>query len=311
MYRVFKHITIIAILLNTLSLFAQHTLQFTQYEFNTVAFNPAYAGTREDINATLLNRNQWVNVDGAPVTQTFTGDTNIPGSNVGVGLSFINDKIGFENTTYAYADISYTVMFNNYHRLSLGLKAGATKYSLDSELLMDSDAINDSYIDNISNEWQPNFGFGIYYRSDNWFLALSSPKVINSIPTTSKVHTKTSKYINLYITGGYIFNLSRSLKLKTTSLVALRTDNTKDVAYNLTASFLINDNLTIGGSYRIGDAVGLLTTVNIFDNLKAGYAYEYNTSKLGNSSVGSHEVFLNYKVSLFRPMSKCQCPNKF
>ena len=103
---------------------AQQLQQFSQYMYNTVAINPAYAGSRERLNITLLNRNQWVGINGAPVTQTFSAHSSIPGTNLGVGLSFINDKLGYENSTYVFADFSYTINLNEDYRLSFGLKAG-------------------------------------------------------------------------------------------------------------------------------------------------------------------------------------------
>ena len=151
--------------------FSQQTPQFTQYLYNAISINPAYAGSRERMVVNILNRNQWVGIDGAPNTQTLTAHTPLAGSNLGVGLSAINDRLGFESIVSAYADVSYTINLDPYerYRLSFGLKAGAVKYNLDEELL------GDPRTDIIDFSLRPNFGAGIYWRSTNYYFGLSAP----------------------------------------------------------------------------------------------------------------------------------------
>ncbi len=105
--KVFKTISFIAIIMLSFNSNGQQHAQFSQYMYNTISINPAYAGSREIMVINLLNRNQWIGVNGAPITQTFSAHTSIPNTKLGVGLSFLNDKLGYEKTTYAYADVSY------------------------------------------------------------------------------------------------------------------------------------------------------------------------------------------------------------
>ncbi|AXT20183.1 type IX secretion system membrane protein PorP/SprF [Flavobacteriaceae bacterium AU392] len=286
--------------------FAQQLPQFTQYIYNTVSINPAYAGTREKFNITVLNRNQWVGVDGAPVTQTFSSDTNLEESNVGIGLSVINDRLGFEKITYAYADVSYTINLNDDYRLTFGLKAGGTRYGIDSELLTDPDAIGDIFLDRTFNRWEPNFGAGIYYRSDDWFIAFSSPRIINYAGNTNTDFLGIER-VSYYLNGGYLLNLHSRVTFRPTFLV--KYTNGAPASVDLTANFLINKKLWLGTSYRVGESFGGLATFQVTNNLKAGYSYEYNTSKIRQFTTGSHEIFLIYEFELFRP--KCNCGNKF
>ena len=117
--------------------FGQQQAQFTQYMYNTISINPAYAGSREVMVINLLNRNQWVGVNGAPVTQTLSVHTSIPKTKLGVGLSVINDRLAYERTTYITTDVSYTIKLREDYQLAFGLKVGASKFTLDDEILND------------------------------------------------------------------------------------------------------------------------------------------------------------------------------
>ena len=287
---------------------SQQLPQFTQFIFNTISINPAYAGTREKLTVAFLNRNQWVGIDGGPVTQTFTADTSIPYSNLGVGLSVINDQLGFERITYAYADGSYTVNLNKDYRLSFGLKAGATRYDIDPDLLSDSEAIGDQFLDRNFNRWEPNFGAGLYLRTDNWFVGFSSPRIIN-YANNSDLDFLGIERISYYLNGGYLLNLSSGLTFRPT--VLFKFTNGAPPSADLTANFLVNEKLWLGASYRTGDGFGGLATFQAFKNLRVGYAYEYTINSIRQFTSGSHEVFITYQFDLFRPVSQCNCPNKF
>ncbi len=285
---------------------AQQLPQFSQYMFNTVSINPAYAGTRERLNVTLLNRNQWVGIKGGPVTQTLSVDSAIPETNLGLGLSVVNDKLGYEGTTYIYADFSYSISINDDYRLSFGLKAGASKYSIDTELLNDPDAQNDIYLDQLFNRWKPNFGAGIYYRSREWFVSLSTPRLITYTNDTN-IDYQSFERSSYYLMGGAMLNLNKKLKMKPTFLV--KYTNGAPLSYEFTANFLINDQLWLGAAYRFKDALGAMVNFQVTENLKIGYAYEFNTSDIRPYTSGSHEIFINYQFEL--PWIKCNCNNVF
>jgi len=285
---------------------SQQLPQFTQYMYNTISINPAYAGTRERLNIALLNRNQWIGVNGAPVTQTITADMSIPNSNLGIGLSIINDKLGYERSSFIYSDLSYTIYMNKDYRLTFGFKAGVSKYGLDPDLLMDPSAIGDQYLDNIFNKWKPNFGAGIYYRSDDWFVSFSSPRIL-SYNNKTDIEYAAIERVSYYFNGGYMLNFNHHLKFKPTFL--LKYTNGAPVSVDLTGNFLINEKLWLGLAYRVGDALGGLVSLDATDNLKFGYAYEFATTALNPYTSGSHEIFIIYKFDY--PRSECDCENKF
>jgi len=285
---------------------SQQLPQFTQYMYNTISINPAYAGTRERLNIAFLNRNQWIGVNGAPVTQTITADMSIPNSNLGIGLSIIHDKLGYERTSFIYSDLSYTIYMNKDYRLTFGFKAGVSKYGLDPDLLMDPSAIGDQYLDNIFNKWKPNFGAGIYYRSDDWFVSFSSPRIL-SYNNKTDIEYAAIERVSYYFNGGYMLKFNHHLKFKPTFL--LKYTNGAPVSVDLTGNFLINEKLWLGLAYRVGDAIGGLVSLDATDNLKFGYAYEFATTALNPYTSGSHEIFMIYKFDY--PRSECDCENKF
>ena len=285
---------------------SQQLPQFSQYMVNMIVVNPAYAGSRERLNVTFLNRNQWVGVNGAPVTQTFSMHTAIPNKNLGVGLSLVHDELGYENTTFVYADVSYTININEDYRLSFGIKAGFSKYGLDPDLLMDPSAVGDQYLDKIFNKAKPNFGFGFFYRSDDWFLGLSSPRMItyNNATDIEYVAIERASY---YLNGGYMLEFNPQLKFKPTFLV--KYTNGAPVSFDLTANFLINEKLWLGAAYRFGDALGGMISIQATDNLRFGYSYEFITSEINPYTSGSHEIFISYEFDFPKP--RCNCENNF
>ncbi len=285
---------------------AQQLPQFSQYMYNTVAINPAYAGSRERLNITLLNRNQWVGLEGAPVTQTMSMHSAIPATNLGIGLSLINDKLGYENSTYLYTDVSYTINTSEDFRLSFGIKVGVSRYGLNADLLSDPQAIGDQYLDKIFNNWKTNIGIGVYYRSDDWYIGFSAPRFFNYENTTDIEYVAIDR-VSSYFIGGYMYKFNPQLKFKPTFLV--KYTNGAPVSVDLTANFLINEKLWLGAAYRVTESLGALMSLQANDNLKFGYSYEFNTSALTPYTSGSHEIFISYEFDFPRP--RCNCENNF
>ena len=210
---------------------AQQLPQFTQYMFNTTSINPAYAGSREAMNLTALHRNQWSGIDGNPVTSTFSFHTPMSNERVGLGLSYISDQLGYENTNYIYGDFSYSVPISWEAKLSFGLKAGFTNYNRD---LID---INDPNAQAVNN-WNPNFGAGVYVSTNRWFAGFSSPRILNnSLSLESTNVIKTIERNSYYAIAGLVLDLSLDIKLRPT--VITKFTNGAPMSYDATASFLV------------------------------------------------------------------------
>lgn len=283
---------------------AQQVPQFTQYMYNTISFNPAYAGSREIMVINVLNRNQWAGIHGAPITQTLSAHTSIPNTNFGVGLSIIKDELGYEKTTYGYADVSYTIRLNKYdaYKLAFGLKFGASKYDLDQNLLNDGFNSSDPFLDMVNFNWSPNIGAGIYFRGESFYLGVSSPKLINY--ENSNMEYVSLDRVSYFFNGGYLLDLNSNLKFKPTFLV--KYTNGAPMSLDLSTLFYINEKLWLGGSYRLFDSFGAIINFKVFDGLSFGYAYDYITSDLTAFSSGSHEFMINYEFVFPKPRCKCK-----
>ncbi|WP_142786217.1 PorP/SprF family type IX secretion system membrane protein [Changchengzhania lutea] len=286
---------------------AQQLPQFTQYMYNTISINPAYAGSREALSVVGLHRSQWVGFKGGPITQTLSVHTPLRNDRIGVGLSFIEDDLGPENFTYLYGDFSYTIPTGKIAKLAFGLKAGFTQYSLDADFRQ-SESLDD-VIYGIEDRWTPNIGLGVYWHTNKWYLGLSSPRVLNTDKNTEQGFEALDR-LSYYFTGGYVFDLSKNLKLKPAFLV--KATNGAPISYDLTANFLFAEKFWLGGSYRINEqtaAIGGIVDFQISRQLRIGYAYEKPISEINDYSTGSHELLLIYEFKFLS--SKLKSPRYF
>lgn len=287
---------------------AQQLPQFTQYMYNTIAVNPAYAGSRGALSIVGLNRNQWAGFDGGPQTQTLSIHSPLRNDKIGLGLSMINDKTGYENLTYIYGDFSYTIQGNDKFKISFGLKAGITTYKLASELYNSAVNGNDQYFNDRLDRLNPNFGAGILFHSERWYIGLSIPKLLTNDLNNSEYAAL--EVVHYYGIGGYVFDLNKNLKLKPSFMfkytkgAALSTD--------LTANLLFDEKFWLGGSYRINGkqrAIGALVDFQVSEQFRIGYTYEIPTGEIRPYTTGSHEILLMYEFKYTK--AKMKSPRYF
>jgi type IX secretion system PorP/SprF family membrane protein len=283
---------------------AQQLPQFTQYMYNTIAVNPAYAGSRGALSIVGLNRNQWAGFDGGPQTQTLSIHSPLRNEKLGLGLSLINDKSGFENFTYAYADFSYTIQANDDVDISFGLKGGMTYYKLASELYNLTEVNQDPYFNDKLDRWNANFGAGILLHSERWFAGLSIPKLINHDRSNNTDYAALER-VHYYAIGGYVFDMSDNLKFKPSFL--FKYTKGAPISTDLTANFLFNEKFWLGGSYRINGqqgAFGALADFQVTDQFRVGYTYEIPTGEIRAYTSGSHEILLMYEFKYLKRKQK-------
>lgn len=298
--KLFKLLSIVILLLSVPSVFAQQLPQFTQYMFNTISINPAYAGSRETLSVVGLHRSQWVGLEGGPETQTLSVHAPLRNEKIGLGLSFINDALGYENFSYIYGDFSYTIQTGANSKLAFGIKAGMTHYNLDEELLNDPSVVNDPFFNDVSNRWSPNIGAGLYWHSQRWYLGLSTPRILNTDYNNGgngNIDYVALERISYYFTGGYVFDLSNTIKLKPS--VLLKATNGAPLSFDVSANFLFNETLWLGAGYRIDNSAGSLGGIADFQvskQLRIGYAYEYPISDIRPYTSGTHEILLMFEV---------------
>ncbi len=282
---------------------AQQDPHYTQYMYNMNVMNPAYAGSKENLSFGLLYRKQWVNVDGAPSTFSFSGSTPV-GKNVGVGLSLISDEIGPVKEQNAYGDFSYTLNLGGEHRLALGLKAGATfqRIGLNSEISPSLPDLNDDAFREDTNNVYLNFGAGFFYYTNRYYVAFSVPNMLkaNHLDYNGiKYGTETQHY---FLTGGYVFDLSPTVKFKPFAMLksAFNSPSSVDVSTN----FLFNEKFEIGATYRVDDSFGAMVNYAINPNLRIGYAYDHIISDLKTVTTSSHEIILLFDLNFPKKVSR-------
>jgi type IX secretion system PorP/SprF family membrane protein len=299
-------ILIFALMLTCFTGFAQQDAQFTQYMYNTININPAYAGSRGVMSVFGLHRTQWVGLDGAPTTNAFSLNTPINYSNIGIGLSVVSDKIGPTKDNTLSADVSYTIPTSETYKLSFGIKASANMFNLDTSLLNPANA-NDPNLQNFNNEISPNFGAGIYLHSDKLYLGVSVPNFLQDSKYNDNAVAVFQERMTFYFIGGYVFDLSQSVKFKPAILTKAVTGSPLQV--DTSANFLFFDKLMLGGAYRWSAAFSAMAGFQITDGLFIGYSYDMETTELKNYNSGSHEVFLRFE--LFSKVSKMVSPRFF
>jgi type IX secretion system PorP/SprF family membrane protein len=286
--------------------FAQQDAQYTQYMYNTININPAYAGSRGVMSNFGLHRTQWVGLDGAPTTNAFSLNTPINDSNLGLGLSFVNDKIGPTSDNTISADLSYTINTSDTFKLSFGVKASGNFFNLDVNKLNPADPADDN-LQPFDNEFSPNIGAGVYLHSDKMYFGLSVPNFLQDKKYNDNQYAVFQERMNFYAIGGYVFDISQDVKFKPAFLTKLVTGSPLQV--DASANFLFMDKFMLGAAYRWDAAVSAMAGFQVTDGLFIGYGYDRETTNLRRFNSGSHEVFLRFE--LFNKVSKLVSPRFF
>jgi type IX secretion system PorP/SprF family membrane protein len=271
---------------------AQQDAMYSQYMFNYLAINPGYAGSRDVLSVTGLYRNQWVNVDGAPTTITFTADAPIARERMGIGLSVFSDKIGKEANTGVYGTYAYRLRLNQKGTLGFGANFGFTQYSANLTNAISNQAENFGNI----TELNPNFGFGVYYSTDKFYLSVSLPHILDSKLGSlqgSKLSSLARKHF--FIGAGYVFTINPSVKLKPSFLI--KAVEGAPVQADINANVWLVDRIGFGLLYRTGDAFAGLFEFQVTPAFRFGYAYDFTTTRIGAYTAGTHELMLRYEFA--------------
>lgn len=311
-----RYSLLLVLLLTTGAGFAQQTIQFSQYVFNGLAVNPAYAGYKEDWTVNMSFRSQWVGIDGAPRTGTASIDglTKNPDKKVGIGLIATMDRLGPQNTSAVYANYAYRLRLDDADtkRLSFGIAFGATQYSLDGTKFIATDPGDGVVPIGQQSKLSPDVRFGIYYYTPKFYIGASAVDLLSGQgdDVTSDSYRIIKQVRHLYLTGGVMIPLSETLDLKPTFM--LKEDFKGPTNLDMNAYLLISKAVWIGASYRTGvklweksnlqkgldqnDAISGIVEVFINPRFRVGYSYDYTTSKLSNYQQGSHEISLSFSL---------------
>ncbi len=286
--------------------FSQQKPVLSQYMFNGLVLNPAYAGRHEYTTFTAMYRDQWINVPGAPKLTTFAGHSGIKDRNIGVGMLISEDRIGVHSNVSFYGHYAYVLSLPNNAKLSMGLQAGADMLRSDwSQLTLDD--INDPVLTGSENNIFPNFGTGLYYFTESYYLGISVPYILTSRKTKYDDFFRDVRHSrNYYITGGLLFDIGYKVKIKPSTLI--RIEDNMPFAFDLNANLYYDEIIDIGFSYRSGDSVIGILGLQVNKYLKFSYAYDYIISGLTNYTKGSHELMLQYRINFNAPRHHRMCP---
>ncbi len=289
---------LILVFLTGSRVFAQQDPMYTQYMDNLLIVNPGYAGANDPGNVLLITRNQWVSIPDAPVTHSFSYNTRLKQQNFGLGFSVLYDKIGPQKQTGVYFDYSYFLKINDNFRLGMGLKGGISFYraELTDLITIDPDPI---YAQDIFKNFLPNIGVGLYLCSNESYLGLSVPKLIENVITREDYQTEyvNKEQIHVYLVGGYNFKLSEDFRLKTSAM--LRYVKNAPISVQATALAGFRERFWLGGMVRFGDALGIVAQFKVTPKMLIGYSYDITTSELNVFSNGTHEIMFSYNVNIF------------
>jgi len=307
----FSLLIILIALISSSSVKAQYDAMFTNYMWNEMFINPGYAGSREAISATGLFRDQWVGINGAPITQTFTVHSPFLEKQAGIGLSAMRETIGITKQTYFMGTFAYRFRLGA-GKLSMGLSMGVlNKKDILSNVQTDQPA-DVNFIENSPLMSMPNGSFGLYYYTDKYYIGLSVPRLINNqivadVGSFEAKNTFDTKNLHYFLTAGYVFNVSSEIKLKPTILV--KSVYAAPMEFDVSLNAFIREFIWAGLAYRSGDAASLLIGLQINPNLRVGYSYDYTVTRLQKINSGSHEICLGYDFRLGK--SKIVSPRIF
>lgn len=300
---------------------AQQDAMFTKYMFNSLVYNPAYAGSNDHMAIGLLHRTQWVSVPGAPSTQTLTAHTPLKGDRVGVGISLINDKIGPTNTVGLNVAYAYRIPLGGNKKLAVGLQGGLENYQANWDRL-DLENVSDPSFDASPNLFLPNFGAGIYFQTPRFYAGFASPHLVEydlreNIQTD--IYARQARHYYFSIGGAVNLN-GDALVFKPSALiknVGLFASADKQAAFenigaptefDIDLSFLLQQTFWVGASFRsaIEGVVGGTSSFDSADvwvswflsnGLRVGAAYDYPLTELNTVTTGSFEVMLGYEFN--------------
>ena len=305
---------IILILLGTFSSNAQQDAQYTQYMYNTQVVNPAYAGSRDALSFGLLLRTQWVSLEGAPRTATFTASTPLGAlENMGLGLAIISDQIGPSTETNINVDYSYSISTSARSELAFGLKAGMSILDIDYNKLNIADANDPRFQNNIDNKVQPQIGAGVYFNTDKFYAGLSVPNFLttqyydSSSLTDVTSNAVAAERLHYFLIAGYVFDISDNVKFKPATMMKVVSGSPGQL--DLSANFLINEKFTVGAAYRLDAAMSALLGFQATNQIFIGFAYDYQATDIEEYSDGSYELMLRFE--LFKKPERVLTPRFF
>ncbi|MBL7944947.1 MAG: type IX secretion system membrane protein PorP/SprF [Flavobacteriales bacterium] len=286
-------LTLVLAVLGCAKLFAQQEVMVSQYMFNQLFLNPAYAGSHAYMSSSLLHRSQWLKVEGAPRTSMMAVDAPLMKGKMGAGLSIVHDQIGVSRDLDIAAHYAYHLRLSPTSKLAFGMRAGLSIYSARLSELNYWDANDQVFQGDIANKPVGKFGFGLYWYDTRSYVGLAVPTIyaadkeiaMNATGVIDDYFTQ-----HFYVNAGHVFTLNESFDIKPSTMI--RYTEAAPLEADVNCNVLYRERIWFGLGYRTGDAVVGMLEYQINPMLRIGYAYDMTTSQLRNYTNGSHEVML-------------------
>lgn len=282
------------------SLKAQQDPMYSQYLHVPLAINPAYTGSSGMLSAQFLGREQWVGMSGAPKTRLVTLHSPLKSYNVGFGGFFLNDEYGPVRSNSYYATMSYKLNLGH-GKLAFGLSAGIDRLDILLRDLDTHDSNDDFFRNNYSEHSKWNFGLGFYYYTKTFFAGLAVPRLVENKKNMSYVKR------HLFFASGILIPLTVDFQLQPT--VSVGVVENAPLLLTASANIIYQDKLWFGLNFRYPDAVGLSLAYQINQQIRIGYAYDFNFWQAKYNIGGSHEIFLSFDMRFNK--SKVMTPRYF
>ncbi|PKQ62329.1 hypothetical protein BZG02_13555 [Labilibaculum filiforme] len=273
---------------------AQQDPMYTQYMHNPLTVNPAYAGSTDRLSAMFLARDQWVGFDGAPKSRTLTLSAPVTKYNIGAGFSYINDELGPVKQNSLYADFAYKLKISDQGTLSMGIKGGFDMIQINLMNLTLNQQNDDAFSSDFQEDFILNFGLGLYYYTPRFFIGASIPRMLKNSYDNDGVNTTSLGYKerHYFISTGALFDINENLKFKPSILSKIVWN--APLSIDLSANFILKDQLWLGAAYRIDDAMSFLIHYQLSEQLRVGYAFDLTESELRSYNNGTHEIMVAF-----------------
>jgi len=273
---------------------AQQDPVYTQYSYNMLSINPAYAGTQGFLHLNTLTRLQWVGMEGAPRTFSLGVHSPIYQRKIGVGLTVISDEVGPINNTHITLNYAYRITVFETLTLSMGIKGGITSYRADINDLTIIDENDPNFISD-EKKIMPNLGFGFYLYNEQYFVGFSIPKLLETSIDEEYAATFKELKRHYYIIAGYNMQISSNWQFKPT--IYSRLVSGAPSSNDITLQFIYDKRFGFGAMYRVGDALGAFVDVQVNNQLTLGYGYDFSTTSLLGMNGGTHELMISYEFN--------------
>lgn len=300
-----KKIILIATISFSLQASSQSDVKLSSFFLTPISYNPAYAGSYEGITVTSIYSSQWVGFEGAPETLFINGHGTFLSANTGLGAEIVHDEIGVTTNTKILANFAYHINLSDKWRLSMGIKAGGSWYSVDYDRLNIEDPNELEGLSGEVNENTLNFGTGLYLHTDDFFIGLGVPNLLKTKYYDAYKNTLANSNPNYYLSMGYKFELVDNWSFQPSVLSRV----TKGSPVNTLLAGTFNWNEKVYGSLNIDlkASIGGFFGVRVAEQFFVGYSYDTSINSFVNVNNGIHTFFLNFRLDDYWQRKRCGC----